>query len=73
VELAQRAVAVSGGENPLYLHKLAAAHAENGTFSEAIAVAEKAMQLAEAQGQRPLAAELRRNLTLYRAGRPIRY
>jgi tetratricopeptide (TPR) repeat protein len=73
VELATRAVALSGGANPFYLHKLAAAYAETGNFAEASAVAEKAMQLAQAEGNRALAGELRRNVSLYRAQRPVRF
>jgi tetratricopeptide (TPR) repeat protein len=73
VELARRAVEVSGGENPFYLHKLAAAYAETGDFARAIEVAEKAMQLAKVQANAGLAAELGRNLALYRANRPVRY
>src|SRR5436853_2773006 len=49
VEVAARAELLSGGEDPLILHTLAAAYAENGQFSQAVETAERALQLAEQQ------------------------
>ena len=72
VALAERAVRRSGGANPFFLHKLAAAHAENGDFSKALEVAERALQLATDQGQTAVALELQRDIKLYRANTPLR-
>jgi tetratricopeptide (TPR) repeat protein len=72
VALAERAVRISGVENPFYLHKLAAAYAEAGDFSQALAVAERALQLATDQTNPGLAAELQRNIEVYRTKSPLR-
>src|SRR5207244_1685198 len=60
VELAQRAVRLSGKENPTVLRTLAAALAENNQFSEAVAAAERGKALAEASGNTEMAETLRR-------------
>jgi tetratricopeptide (TPR) repeat protein len=72
VALAEQAVRLSGGANPFFLHKLAAAHAENGDFPKALKVAERALQLATYQGQTALVLEMQRNIKLYRANTPLR-
>lgn len=73
VAMAESAVRVSGGRNPLMLHKLAAAHAENGDFGQAIATAERARSFAAAEQNIALAEELERNIARYRSGSPLRY
>jgi tetratricopeptide (TPR) repeat protein len=71
VELAQRANQLAGGENPIVLCTLAAACAEAGRFPEAVAAAQRALPLAEAQSNTVLADELRSQLKLYQAGTPF--
>lgn len=72
VELAARAVQLSGGKNPFFLQKLAVAQAANGSFPAAIVTAERALELATKQSNRALIGELRRNLALYRTDTPLR-
>ena len=72
VALAEQAVRLSGGANPFFLHKLAAAYAENGDFPRALKVAERALQLATDQGQTALVLEMQRDIKLYRANTPLR-
>ena len=50
VELAQRAVELSGGREPAILDTLAAAYAEAGRFPEAVKTAQRAAALASARG-----------------------
>jgi tetratricopeptide (TPR) repeat protein len=71
VELAQQANALTGGENPLILHTLAAAFAEAGRFSEAVETAQRALQLAGAQSNTGLAGQLQSEMKLYQAGIPF--
>jgi tetratricopeptide (TPR) repeat protein len=71
VELAQRANQLTGGENPVILCTLAAACAEAGRFPEAVATAQHAMQLAEAQSNKALADDLRFEMKLYQARIPF--
>jgi protein O-mannosyl-transferase len=71
VELARQANALAGGENPIFLHTLAAACAESGQFSEAISTAQKARELARAAGRQDLAAQLNNELKRYEAGLPL--
>jgi protein O-mannosyl-transferase len=72
VELAQDANDLSGGTEPSVLDTLAAALAEAGRFAEADAVAQNALKLAQARGQKDLVDELRRQLKFYEAGQPYR-
>jgi tetratricopeptide (TPR) repeat protein len=67
VELGERAARLTDGD-PVILHTLAAAYAENGQFSQAIAVARDALKLADEQGVAPLAESLRNKIILYQAG-----
>ena len=71
VEVAARADLLSGGEDPLILHTLAAAYAENGQFSQAVETAERALQLAEQQRKGILVRALPREISLYRADLPF--
>ena len=70
VEVAARADLLSGGEDPLILHTLAAAYAENGQFSQAVETAERALQLAEQRKKSILLRALPNEITLYRAELP---
>jgi tetratricopeptide (TPR) repeat protein len=62
VELAQQANALTGGNNPIMLHALAAALAETGRFSEAVETAQRALRLAGA---------LESEMKFYQAGQPF--
>ncbi len=71
VELAERANQLTGGGNPATLCTLAAAYAEAGRFPEAVATAQRALDLAEKQSNTALAAVLRSQMKLYQAGVPF--
>jgi superkiller protein 3 len=71
VELAQRANQLTGGENPVILHTLAAAYAEVGRFSDAMQSAQKAIELAKAAGGKNMAGQFNSELKLYEAGLPF--
>ncbi len=72
IEVAEQSVQLSGGKDPNYLRTLAAAYAEVGQFSEAIATAEQAMQIASVQGKSKLATILENEVIVYRAHTPLR-
>jgi tetratricopeptide (TPR) repeat protein len=71
VELARQANELTGGENPVVLHILAAAYAEAGRFSDAVETAQLALHLAEAQSNTTLAGQLQSEMKLYQAGSPF--
>ncbi len=70
--LAERANQLSGDNNPAILRTLAAAYAENGRFTQARVVAERGLQLANAQEKPALANILEGDLARYRANAPVR-
>jgi tetratricopeptide (TPR) repeat protein len=72
VELARQANAATGGNNPTFLHTLAAAYAEAGRFPEALEAAQRALALAGARSNTTLAARLQSQIKLYQAGKPFR-
>ena len=72
VELAEKAVKLSGGKNPMVLRTLGAAYAEHGDFPAAIGTAERAAELAAQQQNVSLAETLRHELALYRESQPYR-
>jgi tetratricopeptide (TPR) repeat protein len=72
VELARQASTLTGGQNPIVLHTLAAALAEAGRFSEAVDTARQAARLAEAQPNAALAGQLQMEIKLYQEGKPLR-
>ncbi|HEY1784062.1 MAG TPA: hypothetical protein VGG30_00890, partial [Pirellulales bacterium] len=72
VELANRAVKLSGGQQPHPFDALAAALAEAGQFPAAIAAAEQAVTLAEARGDEALAGAIQQRTRLYRQDLPYR-
>ena len=72
VQLAAQALQLSGGKNAIILRTLAAAYAESGRFAEAVHTAERGLELAIGQGNAHLAAELQRNIALYRMNSPLR-
>jgi tetratricopeptide (TPR) repeat protein len=71
-ELAQWAVKLSRGLEPIPLATLAAAYAEAGRFAEAVEIAQRAISLAAARNDATTADALRRQSQLYRAGSPYR-
>jgi tetratricopeptide (TPR) repeat protein len=72
VELAERALRISGGKIAMIYKVLAAAYAESGRFADAAETAQRGAELATSQGNPALAAELESNIALYRSGRPLR-
>jgi len=71
LELGRQASLLTGGENPVILHTLAAACAEAGRFSEAVETAQHALRLAEAQTNTVLAGALQSELKLYQTNSPL--
>jgi tetratricopeptide (TPR) repeat protein len=71
-QLAERLCVVTGYKQAEALDVLAAAYAEVGRFSDAIQVAQKAVELANAAGHRDLAGHIQERLKLYQAGSPYR-
>jgi len=72
VELAEKALRISGGKIPMIFRVLAAAYAEDGRLSQAIESAQRGADLATSQGNSALAAELQSNIALYQTGTPLR-
>ncbi len=72
VELALEADRLSGSQNPIVLMTLGAAYAEAGRFPEAVATAQRALQLAAAQNNTGLANTLQLQIGLYQTGSPFR-
>jgi protein O-mannosyl-transferase len=70
VQLAEQALSVAG-DDPMLLHKVAAAYAASGDFAAATRTAERALQLANGAGDAGLRQELERNLARYRAGEAL--
>jgi tetratricopeptide (TPR) repeat protein len=69
-QLANQADRLAGGNDPIILHTLAAAYAENRQFPEAVQAAQRALEIADANGITALAESLRSKLALYQAGSP---
>lgn len=72
IEFARHASQIAKEQNPVILRTLAAAYAENGQFSDAIAVAGLGVRLAQSQRNSRLADELQRDIALYEAKAPVR-
>ena len=72
VQLAQLADQLSSGTDPVIVRTLAAAYAEEGRFDRAINEAERALKLARAQSNSPLANNLGFDIDLYRMNFPRR-
>jgi len=71
VGLAREADEITGGDDPIILHTLAAALAQAEDFSNAVESAQQAEQLAQAQSNQALATEVESELKLYHAGKPL--
>jgi Flp pilus assembly protein TadD len=63
---------LSRHNDPAILDSLAAAYAEAGRFDDARSTAQQAIELANRQGNVPLAALLRGRIALYEHGQPYR-
>jgi tetratricopeptide (TPR) repeat protein len=72
MELAQQTDQLAGGKDPMMAAILAAAYAEGGRFDQAIAVAQRAMDLATGQNNAAMVAALKEQLKRYEAGSPFR-
>ena len=72
VELAENACQLTDGKAAFLLGTLAAAYAEAGRFTNAVATAEKARDRARAANQEVIAKRNEDLLELYRAGKPFR-
>jgi tetratricopeptide (TPR) repeat protein len=70
VKLAERASQLTGNRAPASLDVLAAACAAAGRFDDAIATAQRALELARSASQPMLARGIEARLDLYRHGRP---
>ena len=70
VRLAEQACRLTDYKQAPMIGVLAAAYAEAGRFTEAMATAQKAIELATAAGDQGFAAMNQQLLKLYRAGRP---
>lgn len=72
LRLAQELQQMSDRKDPYTLRILAAAYAEVGSYSEAVSSATQALQIATAQTNAELAADLRKQLGYYQSERPFR-
>jgi tetratricopeptide (TPR) repeat protein len=72
VALAEQARRLTGSDNPMVLHTLAAAFAETGRYGEATATARRALELAVAQKNNDLTNKLTKEIKLYELDRPMR-
>lgn len=70
VQLAEEAVLSTNGNDPIVLHTLAAAYAENREFDKAVAAAQDALKVAEANHIASLVESLHSKLPLYQSGSP---
>ena len=67
VQVAQQAVQLSGGKDAMIFRTLAAAYAESGQFPEAVAAAEKALQVAAGENGEAWVNAVQREIESYRA------
>jgi tetratricopeptide (TPR) repeat protein len=72
VQLSERACKLTDYREPILLGTLAAAYAEAGDFTNAVAVTQSVIELARTTGNEPLGARNRQVLKLYQAGRAVR-
>jgi tetratricopeptide (TPR) repeat protein len=72
VALAAQANQLSGGGDPMILHTLAAAYAEEASYGLATVTARRALDLATEQKNNALAATLQKEIKLYEADTPVR-
>ncbi len=72
VALGERALELSGDQDPKIYRLLAAAYAENGQFGKAIETAQRGSALATKQGNAAIANLLESNIDRYRRNLPLR-
>ena len=72
LRLALRAKELTKGADPTVLDTLGAAFAETGQFTEALAIAQHALDLATARDDRELERMIAARMELYRVKRPYR-
>jgi len=72
VSWAEKVCQASGGDDPILLDSLAAAYAEVGRFEQAVAVAQRAADLAASKGDSERLGRLQERLDLYRRGQAYR-
>jgi tetratricopeptide (TPR) repeat protein len=72
LEFAKRALQLSRGKSARIWRLAAAAYAETGHFPDAIDAAQKALRLADAQGNSALATTLEMNIALFQENLPLR-
>jgi tetratricopeptide (TPR) repeat protein len=65
VELAERAVALTSGQDLMSLETLSAAYAEAGRFEDAVTTTREALALAERQGNGAVSAQLANRILLF--------
>ena len=65
IQLAEEADQLANGKSSLVLHTLSTAYGESGQSVKALEVANRALQLAERQGNRGLAETLRKEIKVY--------
>ena len=73
VAFAEKANQVTQGADPSVLDALGAAYAEQGQFQQAIASANRALELVNAKGDANAAGAIRHRLSLYMADKPFHY
>jgi len=72
IRLAQRACELADYQDPSFLDTLAAAYAAAGRFSDAVATAEKALQIIASGDNKERLQKIRNRLDLYRQQKPYR-
>ena len=70
VKLARRACELTNNSNAEKLDTLATAYASDGNFTDAVTVAEKALNLAKSEENHQLVDEIQKRLDLYKTGQP---
>jgi len=71
VQLAEKACTLTAYKNAVSLDTLAAAYAEAGRLNEALRTAQKAVELAVAEGRVELAKDIEKRMQFYQAGKPF--
>jgi len=72
LKLAEKLCKITRYHQPPALDALAVAYAETGKFDKAVAIANKALELALKQGTNEIVVGLKKRLQLYQAGHPYR-
>lgn len=72
IRLAEQACRLTKYQQPIAIGTLAAAYAEDGQFNEAVLTSEKAIEIAQANGETNVLQKNRELLQLYQANKPYR-